>query len=595
MDTIVSYLNHLAASGIVSGSRAHVLDALVAFHRWKISISPSSSSCEQVHTLIAGLRRMGSSLQREYVVDLRARSTKEELTRNGKFAEWDELVAVGQQVVSEFRECEEMLKQQQKRAANGMQQFTKVQFPRGIGSGSSGGGGGGGGNWVELKEKTAILCQEALVSLLYLAIPPGRGLEYRELRVESEVLEEEARRREDAVIGERSAGGGGGTSKKYNLLIVDPLRASYVMRLANFKNSSSFGQQEVSFPAAGTEVMTAFLSKYRPLLKRGQHHSFLFCGVKTGLPITTAGGWNSFLVNIFARRLGVDTNGASNGRVMRIGINSLRKSFVTKVYSDDTSDAQKDSVAQAMRHSRTTQREVYNTCTSGERVERACKTAWEYWMSVGGGGESSGGARAGAGAIGGSGGGDCRRWRREDGEREWETASEDEDDNSSSDGDDDPAQKTTRKRKVNGNGVANDGEGNGIETDAAIGGGGGGGGGDADRDDDEDGNGDDNDEDAIFNVEKIAAMRMRGGMAEYYVKWEGFPDSENQWLAESDCPAVSIREFFQRQAAVTKAATTHSRWRGRGRGNGGNRALIMMGAGRGRGGGGRRGRGQLRK
>ena len=41
-------------------------------------------------------------------------------------------------------------------------------------------------------------------------------------------------------------------------------------------------------------------------------------------------------------------------------------------------------------------------------------------------------------------------------------------------------------------------------------------------------------EDDVYRVEKAFCMRKRKGVVEYFVKWKGYSDKFNSWVAESD-------------------------------------------------------------
>ncbi|EGC38799.1 hypothetical protein DICPUDRAFT_28057, partial [Dictyostelium purpureum] len=52
-------------------------------------------------------------------------------------------------------------------------------------------------------------------------------------------------------------------------------------------------------------------------------------------------------------------------------------------------------------------------------------------------------------------------------------------------------------------------------------------------------------ENDIYYVEKILSKRIRGGIKEYLIKWEGYDIKEATWEAESDCFCTDLIEEFE--------------------------------------------------
>lgn len=57
----------------------------------------------------------------------------------------------------------------------------------------------------------------------------------------------------------------------------------------------------------------------------------------------------------------------------------------------------------------------------------------------------------------------------------------------------------------------------------------------------------------VYSVERIVKKRVIDGKVQYFLKWMGYPESENTWEPEEnlDCPEL-IAQFEQQQEQVTK-------------------------------------------
>ena len=61
-------------------------------------------------------------------------------------------------------------------------------------------------------------------------------------------------------------------------------------------------------------------------------------------------------------------------------------------------------------------------------------------------------------------------------------------------------------------------------------------------------------EEDVYEVERIEKERKRSGKKQYYVKWKGYPASENSWEPEKSILDKELIADFKRRTGAGKAA-----------------------------------------
>ncbi|KAH3764864.1 chromobox protein 3 [Pelomyxa schiedti] len=59
-------------------------------------------------------------------------------------------------------------------------------------------------------------------------------------------------------------------------------------------------------------------------------------------------------------------------------------------------------------------------------------------------------------------------------------------------------------------------------------------------------------EESQFEVEKVVGRRTRNGKVQYYLKWKGYPSSDNTWENEGDCACADLISEFLRKLKEKK-------------------------------------------
>eukprot|EP00731_Ephydatia_muelleri_P033649 Em0034g31a len=191
--------------------------------------------------------------------------------------------------------------------------------------------------------------QKFTVLLMYCAIPPARGREYRELRFTFT--------EEDLQLWEPD-------STQSNWLLLSGNHSRGLLYVGAHKTYRHIGVQRIELSADGStnvllEQLVAFVCRDRPALLQGRTpQDFLFLNHE-GHPYATSDSWTKYIQSIFLQHKDVS-----------ISTNTIRASYVTHLLSGDDGVPEHVLVqaARAMRHSRKEQCRTYDKRTSSDKV-----------------------------------------------------------------------------------------------------------------------------------------------------------------------------------------------------------------------------------
>ena len=72
-------------------------------------------------------------------------------------------------------------------------------------------------------------------------------------------------------------------------------------------------------------------------------------------------------------------------------------------------------------------------------------------------------------------------------------------------------------------------------------------------------------EDGIYEVEAIVAQRTFKTRKQYLIKWEGYPESDNTWVAKSNIDPALVATYEGKQLVPRRRANPRGAWARRGR------------------------------
>lgn len=194
-------------------------------------------------------------------------------------------------------------------------------------------------------------CSDLVLLSLYVYLPPSRGLEVRTLEIVRDRSKLDARK-----------------SRDRNFLIVNEDGSGLRLQINRYKTQKFRGRDEVAIQPGDElcRVIKTYIDNYRPQL------------------ITEVSG-DFLLVNRSGNRF---SSGAFSGHLRRLifgltgkiaAVNALRSAFVTWAYGkSDCTDALRNSLANALRHSRRQAEQTYDKRTANEKKELAVQMTKAY-------------------------------------------------------------------------------------------------------------------------------------------------------------------------------------------------------------------------
>ena len=169
--------------------------------------------------------------------------------------------------------------------------------------------------------------RDKLIYSMYTEIPPRRLDDYRLMKI--------VRNRNQKFVDN--------LPKNYNYIYLDKKDMPKYMVINRYKTASTYGSYKASVPTKLGKIIQNYVKKYQ--LKNCE---FLF-SQEENCKVYTPGAFSAVVTDVFKKVTG-----------RNLGVDLLRISFISFIYSQRISVAEKNKIAIAMAHSRETAENIYN-------------------------------------------------------------------------------------------------------------------------------------------------------------------------------------------------------------------------------------------